>query len=298
MKFMKKQSMFKLTVSIVNYNAGDYLIRCLESLETVEGEAEMEIYVVDNASSDESTKRAQELFPKIHFILNQENAGFGKAHNQVLRIFKTEYILILNPDVEVKKGNISKMLQFMEEDPDAGVATPEIVLPDGKIDLTAHRGLPTPWASFKYFVLKDDSLYHLTKADFSKPHEVDSVSGAFLLTRKSVLDKVGLFDEDYFLYAEDIDLCYRIKKAGFKIMYVPAVKVLHHKGVSSGLKKHSLGITTANLETRKRSLDAFYETMKIFYKKHLAKNYPSFINWTVYLGINLKWWLAKRKLTV
>ena len=289
--------MINLTVSIVNYNAGDFLIRCLKSVENSKGVL-LCIYVVDNNSTDDSMQKAQKLFPKVNFISNRQNLGFGKAHNQVLNLLQSEYVLILNPDVELQEDDLSQMLKFMADNPEVGVATPEIILPDGKIDLTAHRGLPTPWAALKYYFLKDDSLYHLSDRDFSKPHEVDSVSGAFLLTRKSVLDKVGYFDEEYFMYAEDLDLCYRIKEAGYKIMYVPKVKVLHHKGISSGLKKHSQKLTTASLETKQRSLDAFYGTMKIFYRKHLAKNYPFFVNWLVYLGINLKWYLAKRKLTV
>ncbi len=289
--------MAKLTVSIVNYNGGNYLLKALESLRKTK-DVSMEIYVVDNASTDDSIKKAQKKFPKVHYILNPENLGFGKAHNQVLEKLETEYCLILNPDVKFGENIIPEMVKFMDENPEVGAATPEIVLPDGKIDLTAHRGLPTPWASFKYFFLKDDSLYHLSKSDFSKPHEVDAISGSFLLTKKEVLGKSGIFDEDYFMYAEDIDLCFRIRQAGYKVMYVPTLSILHHKGVSSGLKKHSQGITTATVETRKRSLNAFYSTMKIFYKKHLAKGYPFFINWLVYLGINTKWWLAKRKLVV
>jgi GT2 family glycosyltransferase len=147
-------------------------------------------------------------------------------------------------------------------------------------------------------MLGNDSLYHLTDRNLEEIHEVDAITGAFFFTRKSVFEKVGYFDEDYFMYAEDIDLCYRIKKAGYKIMYIPKVSVLHSKGVSSGLKKHSQNISQANLETRKRSLNYFYKTMKIFYKKHYEKSYPFFINWLVYLGINLRWFLAKRKLTV
>ncbi|MDO8429049.1 MAG: glycosyltransferase family 2 protein, partial [Candidatus Daviesbacteria bacterium] len=151
--------------------------------------------------------------------------------------------------------------------------------------------------SFLYF-LGNDRLYHLSGEDMTKIHEVDSITGAFFFTRKSVLDKVGIFDEDYFMYAEDLDLCYRIKSAGYKIVYVPSIKVIHHKGISSGLKKQTARLSTADLETKKRSLDYFYETMKIFYKKHLEEKYPFFINWLVYLGINIKWLLAKRKLEV
>lgn len=285
----------KLTISIVNYNTGDYLVKCLQSIQSIENEAEIATYVVDNASSDDSIKKAQKLFPKVNFILNKVNLGFGKAHNQVLKKLNTEYALILNPDTLLGRAVISTMLKFMDENSDVGAATCKIVLPDGSIDLTAHRGFPTPLASLLYF-LGIDWLYHLSLKNLNNIHEVDAISGSFFLTRKSILDNVGFFDEDFFMYAEDIDLCFRIKESGYKIMYVPDVKILHFKGVSSGLKKHSQEITTASSETKKRSLDAFYETMKSFYQKHYQKKYPAFINLLVYLGINLKWWLAKRRL--
>ncbi len=288
----------KLTVSIVNYNGGEYLLKCLCSLERVGGEADMEIVVVDNCSIDGSIEKAQKEFRGVSFILNKENVGFGRAHNQVLKNLKTEYVLVLNPDVEVGEGIISKALEYMENHPDVGALTPEVLLPDGSVDLTAHRGFPTPLASFKYFFLGSDDLYHLSKKDMGIPHEVDAISGAFLLTRKSVLEKSGFFDEDYFMYAEDIDLCFRIKEKGYKVIYLPDLKILHHKGVSSGLKKHSQEISSATVETRKRSLDAFYETMKIFYRKHYSKKYPFFVTLLTYLAINTKWFLAKRKLTV
>lgn len=290
----------KLTVSIVNYNAGEYIYRCLQSLEKVLDEVSMEVYIIDNASVDGSIEKLKNHKWKleISYILNDQNLGFGKAHNQVLKNLKTEYVLILNPDVELEKGVLEKTITFMDANPEVGVTTCKILQSDGEIDWASHRGFPTPWASFMYYFMKDDSLYHLSMEDMNVDHEVDAVSGSFLLTRKSILDKVGIFDEDYFMYAEDIDLCFRIKEAGFKIMYLPEVKIIHHKGISSGLKKHSQGQTTATLETKKRSLDSFYETMKIFYKKHLAKKYPGFINWLVYMGIDLKWFLAKSKLTV
>lgn len=289
--------MSKLTVSIVNFNTGDYLLGTLESLKLVSDQVEMDIVVVDNASTDDSIKKAEKLYPKVKFIKNAENVGFGKAHNQVLKTAKTKYLLILNPDMVVKQGVISVCLKYFEDEERIGAVTPKIIFEDGRVDMTAHRGFPTPWASLRYF-LGDDSLYHLTKKDMNKPHEVDAITGAFLLTTKEVLEKVGYFDEDYFMYAEDIDLCFRIKKAGFKVVYLPEVQVIHFKGISSGLKKHTQEQTAANLETKKRSLDYFYSTMKIFYRKHLEKSYPGVINWLVYSGITLRWWLAKRKLTV
>lgn len=290
--------MYKLSVSIVNFNAGEYLLKTLDSLSNIKDSVDLEIFIVDNNSADDSIEKAQKKYPKINYILNKENVGFGKAHNQVLKEIQDEFVLILNPDIEVKTGVLDKLLKYIDENPEVGAITPEIVFENGEVDMTAHRGLPTPWASFKYYFLKDDSLYHLKDRQDNKIHEVDSITGAFFLTKKEVLEKVGLFDEEYFMYAEDIDLCVRIKEAGFKVMYDPTIQVLHYKGISSGLKKHSNHLSTADKETKLRSLNYFYSTMKIFYKKHLAKKYPFFINWLVYLGIDIKWWFARRKFIV
>lgn len=287
-----------LNIVLVNYNFDEHLSRCLESIKKIEDEANITVWVVDNNSSDDSLVQAEKKFPKVKFIKNKENLGFGKANNQVLKHVNSGFVLTLNPDTVLQKGVIKYLIDYMNNHGDIGACTAKVVYENGEIDWATHRGLPTPLASFKYYFLKDDSEYHLTNQDLTTAHEVDAVSGAFLLTRAEVLKKVGVFDEDYFMYAEDLDLCYRIKKAGFKIMYVPEVEVTHYKGIASGLKKHSQGSTTANLETKQRSLNAFYSTMKIFYKKHMAQKYPFFINWMVYLGINVKWWLAKRSLTV
>lgn len=287
-----------LTVSIVNFNSGNYIFNCLASLNHLKDGVNLDIYIVDNASTDGSFNKIKEKFPNYHFIENSENLGFGKAHNLVLKQSKTEYILILNPDTEIKEGALSYIINFLEENPDVGAASSKVLLDNGKLDWASHRGFPTPLAAFLYYVLGNDSLYHLTKKDLTKTHEVDAISGAFFLTRKSVLEKVGFFDEDFFMYGEDLDLCYRIKEAGLKVVYIPEVSIIHHKGISSGLKTHSQKTTTADLETKKRSVDAFYRAMQIFYKKHYSKTNLFFINWLVNFGIYIKWWLAKRKLTV
>lgn len=289
--------MKSLTISIVNYNAGEYLLKTLKSVGQILDEAEIEVYVVDNASTDGSIEEAQKLFPKFRYLMSRENLGFGKAHNRVLKQLQTEYVLLLNPDTEIKKGVLKTMVAFMEQDSSVGAATCRVVLPDGSLDWAAHRGFPTPLASLLYF-LGFNVLYHLTSRNMSKAHQVDAISGSFFLTRKEVLDKVGIFDEDYFMYAEDLDLCFRIKQARYQVMYVPEVKILHHKGISSGLKRHSQDISTATFETRRRSLDNFYQTMQVFYNKHYQAKYPFFINWLVYLGISIKWWFAKRRMMV
>lgn len=293
-----KNSVQKLSVVILNFNSGNFLLNCLKSLDKISGEANLDIWVGDNASSDDSLKKAKEKFPSINYIENSENYGFTKGNNILLKHVKAEYILILNPDSKVLPGTIRRMIEYMEDNQNVGAASCRVERENGQIDWASHRGIPTPWASFKYYFLKDDSSYHLTNRNMDLPHEVDSITGAFFLTRKNILDQVGLFDEEYFMYGEDLDLCFRIKRAGFKIMYVPDVKIIHYKGVSSGIKKDSGHITTANLESKKRSINAFYEAMIIFYRKNLQKSYPFFVNWLVYLGINLKWIMAKRKLHV
>lgn len=295
---MKNLAAKVLSISIVNYNSKDYLFKCLESLWKVKDEINFDVWVLDNDSSDKSFEKAKINFNKFNYIKSQENLGFGKAHNQVMKKISTPYILFLNPDTEVLTGTLKEMVEFMEKNSDVGAASCKVIKDDGLLDWASHRGFPTPLASFRYYFLNNDSLYHLKSKNMDHTHEVDAISGAFFLTRKDVLEKVGGFDGDYFLYAEDIDLSFRIKKAGYKIMYVPQVKVIHHKGISSGIKSHSQHLSNADLEVRIRNIDSFYETMQLFYKKNLSQSYPFFINWLVYLGINLKWTLAKQKLTV
>lgn len=290
--------MKKLTISIVNYNAGEYLIKCLDSLKKIENELEFDVSIIDNASSDGSIEKAKEKFPEFNFIQNKENLGFGKAHNLVLKKADTPYLLTLNPDCEVPKATLLYVLDFMEKNTDVGVSTCRVEKADGTIDIASHRGFPTPWASFLYFFLKNDRLYHLTNRDMTKIHEIDSAVGAFMFMKKEALDKAGYFDEDYFLYGEDIDLCFRVKEKGFKIMYLPDVKILHVKGVSSGIKEHSSSVSNASTETKNLAKSHFYKTMGIFYKKHYEKKYPFFVNWIVYGGIDLKSFLAKKGKTV
>ncbi len=289
--------MMNLSIVIVNYNAGDHLLKCLQSIEDVKDEAKITIWLVDNASHDDSIAKAQKKFPKINYILSPKNVGFGAGNNLAFKKIDAGYVLLLNPDTVLQKGVLSRLLDYYETHQDIGAITCKIVFDNGKTDLTAHRGFPTPWASLLY-LFGDDSLYHLTNQDLTKVHEIDALAGAFMLTKKSILKDVDYFDEDYFMYAEDIDLCYKIKQKGLKIIYIPDVSVIHYKGVSTGLKKHSQEITTATKETRIRSMNAFYETMIIFYNKHYKTRYPFFINWLVYSGIYFRWWLAKRKLTV
>lgn len=295
--------MKNLTIAILNYNSGGYLSKCLQSLKEIRDEAEISVVVIDNNSTDGSLIEAKSelsypsfIGKNVEFIENNENLGFSKGYNPTLKKIETEFILLLNPDCILKKGVIKKILEDFE-DGTVGVATCKILLPDGKVDLTAHRGFPTPWASFLY-LLGNNSLYHLTNKISQEIHEVDAISGAFFMTKKSVLENVNFLDERFFLYGEDIDLSLRIKKMGLKIIYDPGVEIIHYKGISSGLKKHSREFSEADKETRTRARDAFYEAMLIFYDKHYKNKYPFFINWMVYSGIYIKWMMARLKNTV
>lgn len=286
-----------LTIVILNFNSGEYLFRCLESIKTVKDEAAISIVVIDNNSFDDSLDLAKSHFKNAEYIENSENFGFSKGYNATLKNVKSEFVLLLNPDCLLEKGVIKELLADFEEYPKVGAATGKIILSNGKTDLTAHRGFPTPWASLLY-ALGDDSLYHLTGRLSKETHEVDAISGAFFLTKKSILEKVGFLDESFFLYGEDIDLSLRIKKGGYKIIYDPSVKITHYKGISSGLKKHSQEFSAANATIRKRAMNAFYGAMIIFYNKHYKNKYPFYINWLVYFGIYLRWGMALLKKTV
>lgn len=285
-----------LTIAILNYNSGEYLLKCLQSLKRIESEANISTVVIDNNSTDESFTSMISRFKDVEFIKNNENLGFSKGYNGALKNIKTEFVLLLNPDCLLQKGVIKRILEDFE-DQKVGAATCKIILPDGKIDLTAHRGFPTPWASLLY-MLGNDREYHLTDRLIMEAHEVDSIAGAFFMTRKSILEKVGFLDERFFLYGEDLDLCLRIKKAGFKVIYDPTVETTHYKGISSGLKKHSQELSGADKKTRERARDSFYEAMILFYEKHYKKDYPFFVNWLVYFGIYTRWAFAKFKTTV
>lgn len=287
--------MRNLTIAILNYNSGEYLKKCLESIEGVKDEANISTIVIDNNSTDESLTLAEQQFKDVEFVKNKENLGFSKGYNPTLKKIRTEFILLLNPDCILKKGVIKKILQDFDET--VGAATCKIVLPNGSVDLTAHRGFPTPMASLMY-MFGNNSKYHLTSKLSDQVHEVDAIAGAFFMTKKSILEEVGYLDESFFLYGEDIDLSLRIKKNGYKILYDPTVEIVHYKGISSGLKKHSQELSKADIETRMRARDAFYEAMVLFYNKHYKNKYPAFINWMVYSGIYTKWALAKLEKTV
>lgn len=272
----------KLTVIIVNYNVKYFLEQCLLSVNKACSGIDSEIIVVDNNSVDGSTKIVKEKFPLVTLIENKENLGFSKANNQGIKISHGEYILILNPDTVVEEDTFRKSLTFMDAHPDAGGLGVKMIDGKGKFLPESKRGLPTPSVAFcKIFGLsrlfpksKIFGRYHLGFLDKDKSHEVDIIAGAFMLLRRKTLDKTGLLDEAFFMYGEDIDLSYRITKAGYKNYYFPETRIIHYKGEST--KKSSINYVLV-----------FYNAMLIFARKHFtqknARMFSLLINFAIYI---------------
>jgi hypothetical protein len=288
-----------LSIIIVSYNTKEFLKGCIESIYKTTKNIKFEIIVVDNDSSDGTDELISNLKFKIsnfHFIQNGANLGFSKANNIGVKKASGRYLLFLNPDIVVHEKTLEGMVKFMDEHESVGAATCKLVMPNGQIDDASHRGFPTPWNSFSHFsglskLFGKTRLfggYNLGFKDFSKTHEIDALAGAFMLVRRKAGEDANWWDEDYFFYGEDIEFCYILKQAGWKIYYVPEYSTLHYKGVSHGLKKVSKDITTASKETKQRTTKARFNAMRLFYKKHYEGKYPWILTRLVYLGISLK----------
>jgi hypothetical protein len=293
-----------LSIVIVNFNTYSYLIRSLESIYNSELRPDsFEIIIVDNGSSDHSLFPIKKKYPRVNLIVNKDNVGFAKANNQIIKKAHGEFILFLNPDTIILKGTISTVLDFIKCHKEVGVATCKVILPTGQIDDACHRGFPTPWNALCHFTglssvfPKSDFFngYHLGYKDMDKVHEIDSCTGAFMLVRKIAGDQISWFDEDYFWYGEDLDFCYCIKEAGWKICYIPKVQIVHYKGVASGIKKHSQKISSANRKIKLLATKARFDVMEIFYKKHYQKTYSTWLTTAVLFGIKIKKYFALRR---
>ncbi|MDP4236106.1 MAG: glycosyltransferase family 2 protein, partial [Bacteroidota bacterium] len=258
-----------ISIVIVNYNVREFLRGALESVRRslAFGGLEGEVFVVDNASRDESVEMVAGEFPEVRLLALHENVGFGRANNLAMRQATGEYILILNPDTIVGEDTLRVMVDFMRSHPNAGVSGCKLLNADGSFQISCRRGFPTPWASFtKLFGLSTFfpnsprfAQYNLTYLPVDQTYEIDALAGAFMLLSREAFERTGGFDEDYFMYGEDIDLCYRIKKAGLAVYYVHTTSTVHFKGES----------------TRRSVLNevkVFYEAMHIFVQKHYGHN--------------------------
>lgn len=270
----------KLSVIIVNYNVKHFLEQCLHSVYKAAKSIETEIFVVDNNSVDGSAQLIREKFPKLHFIENKENVGFSKANNQAAKLAKGEYILLLNPDTVVEEDTFTKITGFMDNHPEAGGLGVKMIDGKGTFLPESKRGLPTPWVAFyKMFGLsklfpnsRKFGKYHLSYLSENEIHEVEILAGAFMLLRRETLEKVGLLDETFFMYGEDIDLSYRIIKGGYKNFYFPGTTIIHYKGEST--KKGSLNY-----------VKVFYTAMIIFARKHFSGGKAGIFSFIIHLAI-------------
>ncbi len=256
-----------ITVVIVNYNVRDFLLRCLNSVRQAQKDLDIEIIVVDNNSSDGSIEYLKPIFPEVEFIRQDKNVGFGEANNIGINKAQGKYVLILNPDTLLEEETLVKMYDFMEENHDIGVAGCKILNPDGTFQLSCRRGFPTPWAAFsRLFGLqklfpksKLFAKYNHTYRDINETYEIDAVSGSFMFCRKDALNEVHGFDTDFFMYGEDLDLCYRISQKGYRIVYYHETSIIHFLGEST--RRSSIN-----------KLKHFYTAMDIFARKHFKRS--------------------------
>lgn len=268
MALLIKNAMIDLSIIIVNYNVKEFLLNLLDSIRIASKNISVETIVVDNASDDGSVDLLYQKFPDVKLIANKTNVGFGAANNQAMQIACGEYFLLINPDTIVREDTIIKMLDFFKRTPKAGIAGCKVLNPDGTLQLSCRRSFPGPWTSFtkvtglSALFPKNRILarYNLTYLDENQTYEVDAVSGAFLMIRKNVYEKVGGFDEQFFMYGEDLDLCYRVQKSTFKVFYVHSTEIIHYKGEST--KRSSLDETKL-----------FYNAMHLFVKKHFSTSF-------------------------
>ncbi|MDZ4700913.1 MAG: glycosyltransferase [Rhodothermales bacterium] len=300
-----------LSVIIVNYNVREFLEQALRSVERACADLSVEIFVVDNNSADSSTSMVRSRFPRVHLIANTANTGFSKANNQAIRLARGRFLLILNPDTIVQEDTLSTMVRFMERHPDAGALGCKILNPDGTFAPESRRAFPTPSVAF-YRLIGLSKLfpkspvfarYNLSYIPNTETSEVDALSGSCMMVRRAALlfsrehaerlsqeqpgfsfddlehlngsAGAGLLDEDFFMYGEDLDWCYRIQKAGWKIYYTPETQIIHYKGEST--KKGEL-----------RYVQLFYGAMLLFTEKHFQSGYSWLIRPLLHVGIFIR----------
>jgi len=276
-----------ISIVIVNYNVKAFLEQCLMAIERAKHDLELEIFIVDNASVDGSQAMIRKRFPYVKLIENKKNLGFSKANNQALQKVKGQYVLILNPDTLIQEDTLTVLKKHLEEHQKVGAVGCKLINPDGSYQVASRRSFPTPWVAFTRIlglsrIFPRSRLfgrYNMTYLDPDTPSEVDVLPGSLMFVRKHVLDTVEFFDEDYFMYGEDIDLCFKIKQQGWNISYTPETKVIHYKGESTKKSEFSF-------------VSNFYSAMLIFTRKHFKSHYSILLRLVLALGIYIRAFLA------
>lgn len=272
-----------VSIIFVNYKTPEMTVRAIRAAEASAAGVSHEIIVVDNGSGDTSADTIREACPGVTLIESGENLGFSGGNNLALREAEGRYLLLLNTDIVVHDDAVAKSVAYMDGHPEAGILGAQVLLPDGTLDHACHRGFPTPQASFYYFSGKarrhpDDPRYTgytLSHLSQDTTHSVDTVMGAYMMIRRETMDAIGLLDEDYFMYSEDVDYCYRAKAAGWEVVY-------YHEAIATHYKYGSRG------KRREKTIRDFYDSMWIFYQKHYKSLYPLPVTIVVYLGIRIK----------
>ncbi len=276
-----KKSTTDLEVIIVNYNSAFWLKKTLSSLKEKYlsiTKNNVVVTVVDNGSEDESLSILKKEFKWVQLVQSQENKGYAAANNTAIQQSDAEFILLLNSDVELTdQSHLDVLIKYLKKHTEVGIITPRVEFSDGSIDPACHRGEPTPWVSLSYFsglekLFPHSTLfgeYHQTYKDLFSIHSVAACSGAAMIVRKSAINVIGLLDERFFMYAEDLDWCKRFREAGFTVIYNPEAVVIHHK--------YKSGIKNASQKIARKTRMHFYDTMLQYYDKHYRSLYPELL---------------------
>jgi len=283
-----------LTLIFLNYNTPDWISKALDSLQEhylQHTKLAVSVVVVDNASTDHSVADIKKKYGWVKLIQAKENHGFAMGNNLALRDVQSRYSMLINSDVEfTTNSNLDELVYFMDARPEIAVTTPKVLLANGKVDPASHRGEPNLWASLTYFSgleklfpkLKLFAQYHQSYKNYDEIHQVDACSGAAMMIRTSAMEKVGLMDERFFMYAEDLDWCKRFRDHNFQIYYNPEVTLIHHK--------YKSGRGHQDKSVSKRTSSHFYQTMLQYFDKHYQNSYPFFVRW----GIQFFIWYKTR----
>lgn len=268
-----------LSIIIVTYKEKELLRKCLRSVFASQTYFKYEVVVSDCDSNDGTTEMVRQEFPQAKFLDNKKNLGFSKGNNVAIRHATGRFLLLLNADTQVKADTLDLSVKYMDSHPDVGAMGGKVLLPNGKLDKACRRKFPNPANAFlRLFGLRKLSDYNIS-TPIDDEVEVDAIMGAFFMVRKFVVDQVGFLDEEFFMYGEDLDWCWRIKEKGWKIMYYPKAEITHFKyGASKSIPF--------------RTIRWAHTAMKIFYRKHYSKKYNWFFNELVYLGISTRMYLV------
>jgi GT2 family glycosyltransferase len=270
-----------LTIIILSFNGTYWLEKTLETLHTwylTKTKYHIHTIVVDNNSTDGSPQMVAKQFPWVEIIQNSNNVGYAAGNNVALNQNNARYVMLLNSDMEFfSESNLDPLIEYLDHHHRVGVITPAVKLVSGQLDPASHRGEPTLWASFTYFcglekVFPHSKLfgqYHQWYKDIGQIHAIDACSGAAMIIRQSAIDAVGLLDEQFFMYAEDLDWCKRFREAGYQIIFHPGASVIHHK--------YKSGLSSNTAETAQKTNHHFYDTMLQYYDKHYQQSYPAIV---------------------